>query len=97
MLLKAGVDISKLNPQIRLALSTIDRIYSAKGRELVITSTNDGVHIASSLHYHNDAIDIRYIPGIVSDLTKGLKHQLGKDFDVVEEADHLHIEYDPKP
>ena len=97
MLLKAGVDISRLNKPIRQALGPLESIYLSGGKELIVTSTYEGTHMASSLHYQNDAIDVRWIAGNVLNLVDKIKSRLGKDFDVVEEGDHLHIEYDPKP
>ena len=96
MLIKAGVDISKLNKEIRRALSPLESIYVSLGKELIITSTYEGTHMASSLHYHNDAIDIRWIPELAPKLIEKIKLRLGNDYDVVEETGHFHIEYDPK-
>jgi len=52
-----------------------------------------------SLHYADRAIDLR--SGYLSNEAResvvlALKRELGKDFDVVDEGDHIHIEYDPK-
>lgn len=68
---------------------------------------NDGVHKHTSLHYKENspsglgrAIDIRtWDVGMehVKDMfLETAKELLGKDFDVVVEKDHVHIEYDPK-
>lgn len=96
MLLKAGVDISRLNRQARRTLWIVSNIYWLNGDELVITSTYEGTHSPSSLHYHNDAFDVRLPVGIKpEDMVNKLKARLGEDFDIVLEADHIHIEYDP--
>lgn len=59
MLIKAGVDISRLRPEIRKKLTEIERIVDAVGREeLVITSTYESNHSAGSLHYADLAVDI---------------------------------------
>jgi hypothetical protein len=58
MLIKAGVDISRLRPEIR-------------------------------------AVDIQ--PGPYGSILKDeLRDKLGMDYDICLEADHIHIEYDPK-
>ena len=95
MLIKAGVDISRLRPEIRKKLSEIDSIvYAVTGGELIITSTYEGTHSPGSLHYANLAIDIR-------NLNKGtrvwgeIKRALGEDYDVIIYETHIHIEYDP--
>ena len=96
MLIKAGVDISRLRPEIRKKLTKIATFYHALGEELVVTSTYEGTHSEGSLHYANLAIDIRR-PGTGSgDFEEKLKNYLGLDYDMVYKLDHIHIEYDPK-
>jgi len=96
MLIKAGVDISRLNRPIRRALNKIRKCCLAFNEELVITSTFEANHSASSLHYANDAIDIRNPKSNNATFLQLLSNSLGKDFDVVQEKDHIHIEYDPQ-
>jgi len=96
MLVKAGVDISRLNREIRRALAAAERIDWIGGDELVVTSTYDGNHSAGSLHYANDAVDIRLPKSQILEYLAELKQALGRDYDVVLEKDHIHIEYDPK-
>lgn len=94
MLLKLGVDISYLKRPLRRVLPVIDEIYKQNGLgDAVITSTYDGNHSIASLHYAHLAIDVRRCSNYVRDK---IKAELGTNFDVVLEADHLHIEYDPK-
>ena len=97
MLIKAGVDISRLNRDIRRALPILNAYALNHKEELIITSTYDGNHSAGSLHYGNDAIDMRYLKSI--DLKKqvaAIKVLVGKDYDVIAEGNHIHIEYDPQ-
>jgi len=96
MLLKPGVDISRLNREIRRTLNKVDHIYNQAGEEAVITSTWDGVHSPSSLHYSNDAYDVRLPMTNGRQIAKKIRQRLGKDYDVVVEKTHIHIEYDPK-
>ena len=96
MLIKAGVDISRLRPEIRKKLNMIASIvYESEAMELVITSTYEGSHSEGSLHYANLAVDIRR-NAFGNEVRGDLRNQLGSDYDVVLEADHIHIEYDPK-
>jgi len=96
MLIKAGVDISRLRPEIRKKLNEIARrAWSIGGEELIITSTYEGLHSEGSLHYANLAVDIRKGPS-GNMLCDELQNKLGMDYDVVLESDHIHIEYDPK-
>lgn len=99
MLIKAGVDISRLNPEIRRTLTVLSKIYKVRAeQEIIITSTYEGNHLPSSLHYHNDAIDLRWPEGEArrKELINRIREAVGKDFDVVPELNHIHIEYDPK-
>lgn len=98
MLIKAGVDISRLNRNIRKSLSRVENIIVLYGGELVITSAYEGNHMAGSLHYSNDAYDIRCNSDKVKALktVDDIKNALGSDYDVVYEGNHIHIEYDPK-
>lgn len=96
MLLKLGVSISLLRPPIRKKLFLIERIHSIFFTdEMVITSTFEGTHSSGSLHYAHFAIDLR-LPGVAFEFANRLRKELGKDYDVVLESNHIHIEYDPK-
>lgn len=96
MLIKAGVDISRLRPEIRKKLTEIEKIILAcDNEELVVTSTYEGTHSAGSLHYADLAIDIRRDKSMTYG-HKEIKRFLGRKYDVVLEGDHIHIEYDPK-
>ena len=66
--------------------------------DILVTSIRDGNHMPGSLHYDGHAFDVRW-PVHYEDrdvLLDALRDALGPDFDVVGEADHIHIEYDPK-
>jgi len=96
MLIKCGVEISKLKREIRRALTIVEKAYGLYGYELVVTSTYEGNHSAGSLHYSNDAFDVRGVENNNNRLVSELKLKLGNDYDVVLEVNHVHIEYDPK-
>jgi len=97
--LKQGVKMNLLQPQIVLGLLIISSIYKDYGYDLVLTSLSDGVHSPSSLHRLGSAVDLRTrcvgSADIVS-LVSAIRRALGSDFDVILEADHLHVEYQPK-
>ena len=99
MLMKFGVDISRLRRPIRRALPHVTYVYQEQcDEEPVITSTYEGDHGEDSLHYADLAIDVR---NTVYDAQRPVVfHQLKGDlqkagYDVVQEQDHIHIEYDP--
>jgi len=96
MLIKAGVDISRLRPEIRKKLNEIARrVWSIEKEELIITSTYEGYHSEGSLHYANLAVDIRSWKKW-QEVCDELRDKLGLDYDITAEPDHIHIEYDPK-
>lgn len=96
MLVKAGVDISRLKPEIRKKLSMVaNLLWKIEDKELIITSTYEGSHSEGSLHYANLAIDIRR-QDRGNTVKDELRDELGVDYDVVLHSDHIHIEYDPK-
>ncbi len=95
MLLKPGVDISRLNREIRRFLTKADAIYTAYDEVFVVTSTYEGTHGPSSLHYADDAIDAGLPKKYKSEIFSGLRNVNPAKYDVVNEGDHYHAEYDP--
>ncbi|MCK5018886.1 MAG: hypothetical protein KAS32_17625 [Candidatus Peribacteraceae bacterium] len=100
MLLKLGVSINNLEYHCRRALNIIEAVYSQQGfSEAVVTSTCEGNHSPSSFHYQNRALDLRW-PIKDKDkctaLIRAIRSALGPSFDVITEASHIHVEYDPK-
>jgi len=98
-MIKKGVKIDKLQPQMTLGYVIIQRVFNRHGWECVITSGNDGKHSEDSLHYVGLALDIRTknIPQCYHDaLTNEIREALGENYDIVYENDHWHTEYDPK-
>jgi hypothetical protein len=78
-------------------LAAVSRAPSAI--EIVITSGTEGQHKSGSLHYKGHAADIRRrnfpSEAAVRQFMAALKSELGEDYDVILEADHIHCEYDP--
>ena len=96
MLLKLGVDISRLKRQIRDALPKIDSVLREETQnEAVLTSTYSGDHLPGSLHYANLAVDLRLPVKNLDLVLYKLSLRLGPDYDVVAESNHIHIEHDP--
>ncbi|MBA7494469.1 hypothetical protein ES702_05045 [subsurface metagenome] len=96
MLIKAGVDISRLNREIRRALQITYHLLAIQNFSFIVTSTYEGNHSSGSLYYTNDAFDFTTTFTDVKKLFKDLRFSLGPDFNVVDEVDHIHVEYDPK-
>jgi hypothetical protein len=95
MLLKLGVDISRLSDPMRRVLNRIDEVCISSGGEAVVTSTYEGTHSPGSLHYVNRAIDLRLMPNSALVCDK-IRKALGTAYDVVLEKDHIHVEFDPR-
>jgi hypothetical protein len=101
MSIKAGVDLRGLAPQMAVAYTIAQRVYSEQaGVACVITSASDGKHGPNSLHYQGKALDLRtrtLRPEQVHPVFMALKDALHPGgFDVVLETDHIHVEFDWK-
>ena len=101
MKIKPGATLLGLVPQMVVALLAIQDEYAKRGTEVVITSGNDGSHSEKSKHYAGMALDVRTRtlpdPEISGPLiAKILTDNLGRDFYVLFEGDHIHVQYAPK-
>lgn len=98
MKLKQGASLAGVVWQMFYAAIIAEGIFKKYGAtELIITAGTDGTHSENSLHYEGRALDLRTWD--VSDVTAvaaELRRKLGKNYDVVIEKTHLHVEYDPK-
>ena len=96
----SSVITKSIIPQLKNKFSIIEEVckmYNGSNYEVTVTSGNDGKHMENSLHYKNAAIDIRTFDMRTPSYTaRMLKENLGSNFDVVYEINHIHIEYDPK-
>lgn len=100
-MIKPGVDLRGIQPQMAIAYTIASQIYAKYSDDgaCVITSGVDGVHGANSLHYTGYALDLRthnVSTVFQADLLEELRVALGKQFDVILEHDHVHLEFDPK-
>lgn len=96
MLIKAGVDISRLKPPIRKRLSDVGYCYKAIGEQMIVTSTYEGDHGDGSLHYADLAIDFAYPVKMSDEFRDSFNDCFGVAYDVVFEVNHIRVEYDPK-
>lgn len=97
---KDGVVFKELNARLFHVCISADWVYKKYGVVPVITSANDSKHSANSLHYKNLAWDLRVwgLPDVsaVAEELKGILNVKSNDYDVINEGDHIHVEYDPK-
>ena len=99
MRLKDSVNPIGLRPELIVAIIVAAEAYEKAGREFVITSLNDSTHSATSLHYAGAAVDIRtrhLALGEPEQIRDYIDERLPTDYDVILEADHIHIEYQPR-
>jgi hypothetical protein len=98
MTLKPGVRILGIKPEATLALIVAEGVFRDQGQECIVTSVVDGEHSAGSIHYQGFAFDLRikHLSSGVAKIHGELKARLGADFDVLLEADHIHVEFQPK-
>lgn len=97
MQLKQGVILCGLDIRMRKVLINADKIWSALGQELVVTSGLDGVHSPGSLHYYGLALDFRtryFDEHQAAAAADALSDVLGEKFDVVLHSTHIHVELD---
>ena len=99
MKIKSGVSLAGIRPEMVVGLMIIKEIFDERLFPMTITSVTDSKHGFGSLHYVGQAVDIRtrHIPNDQITLLANLcREALGKQFDVVKEATHLHVEFQPK-
>ena len=95
-----SVNLEGLVPEVREKLAVMEAARASALKvllagEMVVTSARDGVHGVNSKHYTGEAVDLR-IRDFTDMWKQYLQKALGKDWDVVIEQDHLHLEWDPK-
>lgn len=96
-MIKPGVRIDWLTPQLVLAAVAAYHIYDFYGEAFMITSGNDGKHMVGSLHYCGRALDIARPKTVdTAVILELLRETLGESYDILDELDHIHIEFDPK-
>jgi hypothetical protein len=95
---KVGAVLHGLHQQVCQAIPMIANLYEAVTlRRMVITSGREGSHSSKSLHYYGRAIDIRtrdLSTEQIVELQSELKSMLGRNWDVIIEPSHMHIELD---
>lgn len=95
-----SISLLGLSPQALFAMIVADQVAKEHGQELVITSCSEDIkHSLTSLHFSGNAFDMRirfWSKAEIIQIRNEIAARLGRHFDVVIEADHIHIEYQPK-
>lgn len=102
---KGDVRSDGIQPEASHIIIVAHRVWlrHVKEKKLTVTSIVDGVHSTNSLHYSGLAVDLRTndLPGgPLGDKAKlataRLQDELGNEYQVILEKDHIHVEFDPK-
>ena len=97
IVLENDAEIAGLKLPMRRMLKEADKIYARHGRDLVVTCGLNGAHSAASYHPFGYAVDLRtnfFGEGQALSVRNELKETLGKYFDVILHASHMHVEFD---
>ncbi len=89
--IKAGV-----TPQNLVLAAAAANVATEMGVTVTITSGTDGRHMQGSKHYSGNALDFRLLGTRTTEFIDRMRAHLRAGYDVVLEADHVHIEFDPK-
>lgn len=96
---KDGVSVDGIKKETIKMIVILNTYFELRiGKEFVITSCTDGKHMKGSKHYSGYAIDIRTRHLSVCEMNNLLawfKSHHDKEYDMVVENDHIHVEYDP--
>lgn len=83
----------KLNREAADGLRHTQAVFAKHGEDVFVTSVRDGTHGPESLHPQGDAWDMRPSKTVTLEELRGV---LGNGYDVVDEGNHWHVEYDPE-
>jgi hypothetical protein len=87
--IKNGVE-----PRLLIIVAAAANVATEMGVTVTITSGTDGKHMEGSFHYQGKAVDIRLLGPRTAEFMAAMKKRLGANYDVIREADHIHIEED---
>jgi len=94
-----GASISGLRPEAVLGAVITMFLFQELGFNWILSCGVEGRHSRNSLHFVGLAFDLSF--GDIdekywADITQALRLALGDEFDVVQEGDHWHIEFQPE-
>ncbi len=95
--IKPGVDLCGLKAEMTPVLIAANEAFTPA--YCMVTSCTEARHGRGSKHYSGFALDFRtrHIPSErAREIRMELSVNLGRQYDVILEGDHIHVEYDPK-
>lgn len=100
MRFKKGVNFQGISNELTLGLNVANEVYALYGVNMTVTCLLDSKHSITSLHYSGNAADMRTrdlkAKATANKIAKEIKSRLGIHFDVIVEATHMHMEYQPR-
>ena len=92
------IQYAGIRAELVFALCVAGGVYAEYEAACVITSLNDSNHSHTSLHYAGAAADLRtrHLSMDANILVRKIDMRLGRDYDVLFEGDHIHIEWQPR-
>jgi hypothetical protein len=91
---KEGVQLTATKA-INEILHAAQIVYARFGVACCVTSGRDGKHAPDSKHYTHNALDLRirdFKPDDLQAVVQGLQELLGKNFFVLLEGNHIHVQ-----
>lgn len=95
--IKPGVDMNGIRPEMTDVKLVAMCAFGKHGA--IVTSATDRPHGRGSLHYAGLALDFRtrHLPARkAGKIVAAMKTALSRQYDVVLEKDHIHVEFQPK-
>ncbi len=96
MLILQGADISRLSREVRRGLGIVERVYTENCEVTILTKTFKRIDEVRSSDYGHDVFTVRLPVKFPDKIIGMVRYALGHEYNVVEEQDHVHVEYDPK-
>ncbi len=95
---KKGVSLIGMQPEALIGIDKCLDVFHENSLPMTLTSCRDGVHKKHSHHGKGLAWDIRIwdIRDCIDLYCETMSERLGPDYQVFNESDHIHAEYDPE-
>ena len=95
---KEGVSLVGMQFEAIAGIDGCLQVFHDFGFKMTLTSCKDGTHSDYSHHYKGLAWDIRTwdIEDRIDVFCTAIKNYIGVNYQVINEGDHIHVEYDPR-
>ena len=96
--LKEDVTLVGLQPEVLIGIDRCLTIFHVNGLKMTLTAGRERGHGRHSHHYKGLAWDIRIwdIRDLIDKYVEDIQAALGVNYQVFNEKDHIHCEYDPE-